>query len=106
MVRNECAPYNVKSFDPARAGVRGRSGLKTVHWTVFAPRTGAGPSLTPPRPAPDLGTARRRWFWSLYLSTPPTEFLLATDANAPSRGEVGRGPAALKRLDSGRREGR
>ena len=53
---------------------------------------------------PELGTARRRWFWALYPSTPPTEFLLATDANAPSRGEVGRGPAAHSRLDSGLRE--
>ena len=34
---------------PAPAGVPGRSGLKRVHWTLFSPRKGAGPPLTPQR---------------------------------------------------------
>ena len=41
---------------PARASVRGRSNLKTVHWTVF-PRQGAGrfsPPLVFPCPNPHL----------------------------------------------------
>jgi hypothetical protein len=53
------------------------------------------------RAAPDLGMARRGWFWALYGSTSPTDILLATVANAPSRGEVGRGPAALRALIPG-----
>ena len=70
--------------------------------------------MLPHRSAPDLGTARQHLFKALYLSTPPAEFLLATVANAPSRGEVpsrglqtnrcratGRGPAAHARLDFG-----
>jgi hypothetical protein len=61
------------------------------------------------RAAPDLGMARRGWFWALYGSAPPTVVLLATVANAPSRGEVGRGPAALRALipgQKGRPDGR
>lgn len=61
---------------------------------------------SPPRAAPDLGWAHQPRFYALYASTPPTAVLLATVADAPSRGEGGRGPAALKRLDSGRRGGR
>ena len=36
---------------PARAGLRGRSALKTVHRTVFAPDRGPGPRLTHPSSA-------------------------------------------------------
>jgi hypothetical protein len=57
------------------------------------------------RGAPDLGMARRRSFWALYGSSSSPEVLLAPVAIAPSRGEVGRGPAAHARLDSGRQQG-
>jgi len=50
--------------------------------------------------------ARRRSFWALYGSSSSPEVLLAPVANAPSRGEVGRGPAAHARLDSGQKERR
>ncbi len=45
------------------------------------------------REAPDLGRTRQQKFDALYPPTPPPELLLAPLAIAPSRREVGRGPA-------------
>ena len=48
------ACHNV--FDPARESVRGRSALKTLHWSVFSPaKAGAAPhpcSVLTPYPSP------------------------------------------------------
>jgi hypothetical protein len=57
MVRVASEGSALRYHFPARAGVHGRSTLKTVHWTVFPPpREGSG--LTPPSQpgstAPDL----------------------------------------------------
>jgi hypothetical protein len=55
------------------------------------------------RPAPSLGRAQQQKFGALYGSGLPTAFLGAGDRVRPPGGEGGRGPAALKRLDSGPR---
>ncbi len=76
---------------PARAGLRGRSNLKTVHRTVF-PRQEAG--RFSPRPRED---APRLVLGALWVR-PPHSGSAGDGTNAPSRGEVGRSQRARNGL--------